>query len=123
VIYIDTNALLSVLIPGRSDHRAVVEGVRKFGGVAVCESVLAETVWVLEDAYGIERAAGAALIREVLSTEGIDAWDPDLADGALQLASDSPALGIVDCLLAVRARRGHAVLTFDRGLARAIERE
>jgi predicted nucleic acid-binding protein len=124
VTYIDTNALLGLLVPDRSDdHRAAVERVRELGDIIVCESVLAETVWVLEDAYGLGRADAAGLIRDALDTEGLRAWDRPLADAALQTMGRSPTLGIVDSLLAVRARQGDAVLTFDRGLARQIEQE
>jgi predicted nucleic-acid-binding protein len=123
VIYVDTNALLSLLLPGRGDdHEIMVEQVRELGGLVVCEAVLVETMWVLEDAYAIERADGANLLRDVLRTEGLVAWDPDLADDALELMGGSPKLSIVDSLLAIRAQRNHGVLTFDRGFARAIER-
>ena len=124
VIYIDTNALLSLLVPGRNaDHRAVVERVRELGGMVVCEAVLTETMWVLEGAYGVKRAAAAGLVRDALGTEGLDAWGPELADGALELVGGSPKLSIVDSLLAMRAQQSHGVLTFDRGLAGAIARE
>jgi predicted nucleic acid-binding protein len=123
VIYIDTNALVSFLLPGRrQDHRVVADRIRDAGTVIVCESVLAETLWVLGRTYGVGRADASTLVRGMLDTEGIDAWDPGLADDALQLMSRSPSLSIVDCLLMVRARRDHVILTFDRDLARAIER-
>jgi predicted nucleic acid-binding protein len=123
VIYVDTNALVSLLLPGRrQDHQVVADRILDAGAVIVCESVLVETLWVLGRAYGVRRADAAALVRDMLYTEGLDAWDPDLADGALSLMIRSPKLSIVDCLLAMRARRDHAILTFDIDLARVIER-
>ena len=124
MIFVDTNALLSVLLPGHGDdHRAVVERARDLGGLVVCEAVLAETLRVLENVYGMGRRDAAVVVRDILGTEGIDAWEPFLADEALRLMAASPKLSIVDSILAVRARLGHAVLTFDRGLAREIERD
>jgi len=119
----DANALVAALVPGRdAQRRTVTDAARVHGPLQIGESVLAEVCWVLERTYRMPRSEVAVLVRAALGSRDFRAWDPDLADTALARMHSAPRLSFVDCLLVERALAGETVLTFDRGLARAIER-
>jgi predicted nucleic-acid-binding protein len=95
---------------------------RAHGRLEIGEAVLGESCWVLERKYGMSRREVAMVVRDVLGSRDFVAWDPELADRALARMHSSSRFALVDCLLLERAVAGESVLTFDRDLARAIER-
>jgi predicted nucleic acid-binding protein len=121
-IFLDTNALLAVILPQRQDERArTADWLLEHGRLTLAECVLVEACWVLQSVYGYPRRDIARALRLALESEDLMAWDPALADRALALMEHDPRLGIVDCILASRTLDGDIVCTFDRRLNRAIE--
>jgi predicted nucleic-acid-binding protein len=119
----DANAIVAALVAGRDEqHRSAVAMARVHGRLEMGEAVLGEACWVLERTYGMPRREVATVVRATLGSRDFIAWDPDLADRALARMYSSPKLAFVDCLLVERALSGETVLTFDRAVARAIER-
>jgi predicted nucleic-acid-binding protein len=119
----DANALVAALVPGRDMQRRVGQDMARTNGpLEIGEAVLAEVCWVLERTYRVQRRMVAVLVRDALGSRDFRAWDPELADRALDRMHDSPRFAFVDCLLLERAIAGEPVLTFDLDLARAIER-
>jgi predicted nucleic-acid-binding protein len=119
----DANTLVAALVSDREEqHRTDVAAARIHGRLEIGEAVLAEACWVLERTYGMPRRDVAAIVRAALGSRHFVAWDPDLADVALTRMQSSPRFALADCLLLARAAAGASVLTFDRDLARAIER-
>jgi predicted nucleic-acid-binding protein len=119
----DANALVAALVSGRDEqHRSAVEMARIHGRLEMGEAVLGEVCWVLERTYGMPRRDVATLVQAALGSRDFIAWDSDLADRVLARMHSSPRLAFVDCLLVERALSGERVLTFDRAVARAIER-
>ena len=118
----DTNVLLAFLLEDRSVEReAVAAWVEAHGPLVIGEAVLVETCWVLGGGANSSREEGARRVRELLASSSFEVWDDDLVSDALELMERHPQLAIVDCLLAARAARGDAVLTFDRRLSRVID--
>jgi predicted nucleic-acid-binding protein len=119
----DANTLVAALVAGREEQHQVAIGVaRERGPLVIGEAVMAEVCWVLQRMYGIVRRDVATMICDALDGRRFIAWDPDLADSTLARMESSPRFSFVDCLLIERAASGDPVLTFDRDLARAIER-
>lgn len=119
----DANTLVAALVAGREgQHRSAIATARIHGRLVIGEAVLGEVCWVLERQYGMSRRDVAMLVSAALDSDHFVAWDPDVADAALARMQASPRFSIVDCLLLERAVAGEPVLTFDRDLARAIER-
>jgi predicted nucleic-acid-binding protein len=119
----DANTLVSALVSGREEqHRTAVATARIHGRLEIGEAVLGEACWVLERTYGTPRRDVATIVRAALGSRQLVAWDPDLADAALTRMQSDPRFALADCLLLARAAAGESVLTFDRDLARAIER-
>jgi predicted nucleic-acid-binding protein len=119
----DANSLISGLVPGReAQQREAIAAAREQGPLVIGEAVMAEVCWVLQRSYGTPRADVATIVHDSLDGARFVAWDPDLADRALDRMHSSPRFSFVDCLLLERAEAGESVLTFDRDLARAIRR-
>lgn len=119
----DANALVAALVPGRdAQRRKATDAARANGPLQIGEAVLAEVCWVIERTYHLPRSAVAILVRAALGSRDFRAWNPSLADAALFRMEREPRFAFVDCLLLERAVAGEPVLTFDRDLARAIER-
>lgn len=126
--YLDTNALLALYRDDSSlQTRRVTEALREAeirgDECLISESVFAELVWVLETNYGMPRQMTVELLGVTLMAAGISAWDVALAERAVAVLAQDPALDPVDAILAARALMGEGVLTFDTGLRRAIEKE
>jgi len=81
--------------------------------------VLVELVWVLERAYGYERADIAAAFDGLLSATELLIEDADDIGSALELYRND-GFGFADVMIAAAARRAGAVelVTFDRKAAR-----
>lgn len=119
----DANALISGLVPGReAQQRVAVAAAREQGPLVIGEAIMAEVCWVLQRMYGLPRADVATIVRDALDGIRFVAWDTDLADRTLTRMHSLPQLSFVECLLLERAVAGESVLTFDRAVARAIER-
>jgi len=86
--FIDTNLFIRYLTnddPGKADRveRLLAEAAAGKLRLVTAEMVLAETVWVLESAYGLKAAEIAPLIRAILATTGLEVIGGALVERAL----------------------------------------
>lgn len=120
---LDTNVLVRYLTwddPDQAERAAsVIESAAETGEPLFAGSlVVCELVWVLEGAYGLDRAAVLDVVETVLRTAQLDFDDKDV----LWQALGDARRGAADFSDYVIARRGadagceHTV-TFDRALA------
>lgn len=81
--------------------------------VIIPESVLAESVYVLQKVYKIEREVIAEKLRELFAYKGIANSDKkDLIDSILLFGQTR--LSIVDCIVCSKSiNQGHSLTTFD----------
>ena len=120
---LDTNVLVRFLLgddPNQS-HRAAALMTRLEKGSESAyleDSVLAETVWVLEKGYGVPRNEIGRLLSAIVQLPGIRCRSRRAVLEALTRFVADPA-DIVDCLLASWARsRGLKVYSFDQDFKR-----
>lgn len=87
--------------------------------VVIPESVLAETVYVLQKVYKIERQIIAEKLRELFAYKGIANSDKkDLIDSILLFGQTR--LSIVDCIVCSKSiNQGLSLITFDDELKSA----
>ncbi|CDH46874.1 type II toxin-antitoxin system VapC family toxin [Candidatus Contendibacter odensensis] len=121
MIAIDTNVLVRVLVddptaPQQCEQARIL--LKAQGSVWVSQPVLIETVWVLESAYGLDKAQLLDVLERILRHPGVCLESSELLDSALSLYSASHT-DFADCLILVKAQTQHLILyTFDRKLAR-----
>ncbi|HYC89767.1 MAG TPA: type II toxin-antitoxin system VapC family toxin [Thermoanaerobaculia bacterium] len=116
----DTNVIVRLL---RRDHDAVAQVARAetfvAEGVWVSHLVVAETMWVLREAYEFTHDEVITAIELLLNHATVVLQEPDVVAEALDQYRRRPALGFSDCLILATARKaGHLPLgTFDKTLA------
>jgi predicted nucleic-acid-binding protein len=116
---VDTNVLVRLVV--RDDGAQLARAEAFVGGGAwVSTVVLAETVWTLASAYGLEPAAIAVVVAGFLDNTNLAVQDADAVAAALEHFRRRPSLGFPDCLVLEVARKaGHLPLgTFDRSLGK-----
>lgn len=116
---VDTNVLVRLIT--RDDEKQVkIAQAFIARGVWASHVVLAETMWVLGDAYDLDHSEIATAIDMLLHERSLTMQDPDVVEAALELYRGRPSLGFSDCLILEIARKaGHLPLgTFDRNLGR-----
>lgn len=116
---VDTNALVRLLTRDDARQAAAADGFVR-DGAWVSHVVLAETIWVLESVYELDRGRLAVAVRMLLDHEHLTLQDPDVVGAALARFQARTAPGFSDCLILEIARKaGHLPLgTFDRMLAK-----
>jgi predicted nucleic-acid-binding protein len=89
-------------------------------GAWVSHLVLAETMWVLRDLYGMTRAGQIETLEKLLTHQSVVVEDSDVAMAALERFKQNRRVEFSDCLILETARKaGHTPLaTFDRDLAK-----
>jgi predicted nucleic-acid-binding protein len=115
---LDTNVLLRFLLgddpvqsPGAEKLMKRLEQENERAELE--ESVVAETVWVLEKAIGVPRSEIALHLASIIEIPGVVCRNKGIVLDALSSFS-ATGCDIVDCLLAARARsRGAKVYSFD----------
>lgn len=115
---VDTNVLVRLVVRDDTRQAALAESfVAKGAWVSVL--VLAETVWVLDAVYGLDKARVAKAIEMLLCHTELVVQDADVVELALQNFRKRSKVGFSDCLVLEIARRaGHEPLgTFDRALS------
>ena len=122
---LDTNVLVRYLTqddPGQSRRANTIIAEATAGGepCAVDVIVLCELVWVLREAYGLDRATVAETLEKVLDTAQLVVAQADLARRAL----DDYRRGrgdFADYLIGWRNRQSGCsdTVTFDRALGRS----
>jgi len=116
---VDTNVVVRIVI--RDDLRQAASADRFIEkGAWVSSLALAEAMWVLGSAYGMEARDLATAVEMLLNHKDLTLEDSDAVAAALASFRSRPALGLSDCLLLELARKaGHLPLgTFDRDLSR-----
>jgi predicted nucleic-acid-binding protein len=124
VIALDTNVVVRFLVEddARQAARAravVAQAVGAGEPLFLSDIVWCETVWVLDSAYGFDRASIAAALRRLLSARGIAVRSFDRVGAALD-AYERGRGDFADYLIRedARAEGCDAVITFDRVLQR-----
>jgi predicted nucleic-acid-binding protein len=116
---VDTNVLIRLIT---RDEPSQVEAAQAFvaKGVWVSHVVLAETTWVLAEAYDLAHAQIAEAIEMLVNHQDLTLQDAEVVRAALEQYRRRPALGFSDCLVLEIARKaGHVPLgTFDRRLSK-----
>jgi len=116
---IDTNVLVRLVT---RDEPAQVEAAEEFvsRGVWVSHIVLAETAWVLAEAYDLSHAQIAEVVEMLLAHQQLTLQDAEVVRAALDHYRKTPNLGFSDCLVLEIARKaGHLPLgTFDKRLSK-----
>jgi predicted nucleic-acid-binding protein len=125
MIALDTNVLVRFLTqddPAQSQAATdLITGLTAEAPGFVCREVMVELVWVLERAYGLDRAQVAAAIEGLLAATEIEVEAADDVGSALYRYRDD-GFGFADLMIAAASRRaGAAVLvTFDRKAAQLV---
>ncbi len=116
---IDTNVLVRLIT--RDDPRQA-EAADQFvaDGAWVSHLVLAETMWVLESVYEINRSGIGLAVEMLLAHKQLVMQESNIVSAALKRFRHKPAIGFSDCLVLETARKtGHLPLgTFDRNLSK-----
>lgn len=117
---IDANVLVVLLV---RDDQKQLRSAEEFivDGAWVSQVVLAETLWVLDTVYGLDRRAIATTVEMLLDHRDLTVQDSSTVTAALGTFRKKPKVSFSDCLVLELARKnGHVPLgTFDRDLARA----
>lgn len=119
MLSIDTNVLVRMI--AQDDVRQMKLAEAAIGnGVWVSHLVLAETVWVLGDRYGLKRAQLIRTLDGLLRHPHLAIQDRDVVVAALDRFKENGKIEFADCLILEIARKaGHTPLaTFDRDLAK-----
>ena len=123
MIAIDTNVLIRYLVRDDAEQaeaaRTLLVEVSSERPGFICREVTIEVVWVLERAYRLPRDEIAALLDELIATEGLVV---EAADAVTQAASAYRRGGadFSDLMILAAAKRAGArpLYTFDRTFAR-----
>ena len=123
MIALDTNVLVRFLVDDDVDQAKIagilIDQLTDAAPGFIGREVLVELVWVLERAYGYERADIAAAFDGLLSATELLIEDADDIGLALELYRND-GFGFADLMIVAAARRAGAVelVTFDRKAAR-----
>lgn len=123
MIALDTNVLVRFLVDDDVDQTKIagtlIDRLTDAAPGFIGREVLVELVWVLERAYGYERADIAAAFDGLLSATELLIEDADDIGLALELYRND-GFGFADLMIVAAARRAGAVelVTFDRKAAR-----
>ena len=119
---LDTNVLIRYLISddkkqAQVAEKAIQEVTDANDSLMLCNVVLAETVWVLEDIYQLSKTEILVLLDKVFSTAQFAIEDRDIARQALEDFRNSKA-DFADCLIGRKNRSlgGDKTFTFDQDL-------
>ena len=116
---LDTNVLVRLIVRDDPDQVGRAEAFVR-PGAWVPLIVLAETVWVLESTYGLDRERVATVVGMLLDHDRLTLQDEDVVRRAHAIFRGEGTAGFADCLIVETARKaGHRpVGTFDRNLSR-----
>ena len=113
---LDTNIILRFLLRDMPDQSPRAIAVIKGSQCYVTDTVITETVFVLEKIYRAPRNYIAASLKPFLSFPNLECNFSLLTD-MFDLYEKHPSLSIIDCYLAVEAEAvGNQLVTFDQML-------
>ena len=116
---LDTNVLVRLIVRDDPDQVARAEAFVETGAW-VSLLVLAETVWVLQSAYGLDQRRVATVVEMLLDHDRLTLQDEDVVRRAHATFRGEGTVEFSDCLIVETARKaGHRpVGTFNRRLSR-----
>jgi len=116
---LDTNVLVRLIVRDDPDQVARAEAFVETGAW-VSLLVVAETVWVLQSAYGLDQRRVATVVEMLLDHDRLTLQDEDVVRRAHATFRGEGTVEFSDCLIVETARKaGHRpVGTFDRRLSR-----
>jgi predicted nucleic-acid-binding protein len=122
MLAVDTNVLVRCLVDDPSAPEQCATARRAVGeadAVYIPQVVQAEVVWVLADAYGLNKTTIRQVLTTVASHPAYKLQGAEVFASALALFGDGKA-DFADCLILAESRAANCELaTFDRKLARA----
>ena len=113
---LDTNVVLRLIVGDDAKQARAAEKQVASEACTVAPSVLMECEWVLRAVYRLDATVIAAIFRDLLALQHVDAFDPVLTQQALRGYEEG--LDFADALHAAQRRDGERFATFDRQLAR-----
>ncbi|MBX3500435.1 MAG: type II toxin-antitoxin system VapC family toxin [Alphaproteobacteria bacterium] len=113
---IDTNVIVRVLVQDDPTQAATSRALIESEAVRVLSTVLLETVWTLERAYGLQRPAIVAALTGFMGLPTVRVDDPAAVWRALELYAGG--LDFADALHLCLAMDADRLVTFDRAFAR-----
>ncbi len=123
MIALDTNVLVRYLVRDAVQQadaaRVLLESLTPERLGYICREVMVELVWVLERAYGFSRDQIAAILEELVATEGLVIEEAnDVARAAFRYRASGA--GFSDLMILAAAERSGAqpLYTFDQKSAR-----
>ena len=118
--FIDTNLFIRYLTNDDAEmadrvERLLADAAAGKARLVTAEMVMAETVWVLESAYGLKAADIAPLIRAILATPGLEVIGGPLLERAL-VHYETQGVDFIDgYIVALMERQGLTGLySFDK---------
>ena len=121
MIAVDTNVLVRLLVDEPSQPaqvRAARDLATEAGAVHVPVVVLAETVWVLESAYRVDKPRVLAALKHLLSNDAYQLEASQRCAEAMSLFAGNN-VDFSDCLILAGCRSlGMTLHSFDKRLAR-----
>jgi predicted nucleic-acid-binding protein len=127
MIGLDTNVLVRYLVQDDPEQSLLATAFIESDCTAespgfICNIVLVELVWVLDQGYGYAKEYVVAVLSQLLSTSELKLENPDLVFKAIQLYRNTN-VGFADCLLSViNHQQGcSSTATFDKKAAKLSE--
>ena len=123
MIALDTNVLVRYLVRDDEEQaesaRTLLESLTTERPGYACREVVVELVWVLERAYGVSRERIAAILQELVATQGlvVEAGD-EVARAAFRYGAGGPGFSDLMVLAAAERSGARPLYTFDRKAAR-----
>ena len=116
----DANVILRYLLQDDTEQFEIAKRAVEDGCEATVE-VLAEVVYVLQGRYGVPRGKIAESLGDLL--ESIHVERQDEMEQALAIYAET-SLDLIDCILAAMHEiSGRDVITFDKKLNRALQKD
>lgn len=117
MIAVDTNVLARLIVADEpSQGKRAAELFARTAQVLVAKTVVLETAWVLQSAYGFSRHDVAGALRRLAGLHNVVLEDAEQVAFALDLASGD--VDFADALHVAACREAGTFYTFDRRLIR-----
>ena len=116
MIAIDTNVVVRFLTNDDATQANRAEQVLRTQNVFLPKTVLLETAWVLQGAYGLARADVVLALRKLLGLAGIAVDDGSVVERALDWYEHG--VDFADALHVASSGTAERFVTFDRALVR-----
>lgn len=117
MLAVDTNVVVRLLVNDDARQGAVARRLFESDEIWIGVTVLLETAWVLESAYGLGADDTVKALRALLGLPNVRVENPGAVAAALDAAGKG--LELADALHLARAPADAQFVTFDRALAKA----